>query len=374
MGKKIASLLACCAFLWAVSTGSFLLFCRFCGIPLTAVDEAGAADSSLIHYFLAGGKALRLQLHDTWLFLSVFAALGLASALWVSAEKWLQDSKWSLRDVYWMARLEACLGMSALLYGVGTNGVLAKRFEKAASITDLLGAGLILALPVLLWARWHRQPRTSANSLEEKKWRPAFDASQTFLGLDDDFSSAFLSNPRFRSDLPAKAAETLAASAVQPEEWLERTFHEQNKASALLVIDEASEMSDMQAVNTRTEIMPKETSMQEEKKESTANASVTSFREHLAALNASWKRIEEAGREVEEWFRWQQERAKACLERHAGARSHGNPLDLSRDFLEQKLQHVDAEWSAIHTMVQEMNRWLESSNLQREITEPAKMA
>lgn len=83
------------------------------------------------------------------------------------------------------------------------------------------------------------------------------------------------------------------------------------------------------------------------------------FREQLAALNASWHRIETAGKEVEEWFHRQQDRVLAHIERHATGTE--DSIELSRDYLEQRIQHVDAEWFRIHKAVREMNRWLDAT-------------
>ncbi|HYK38138.1 hypothetical protein [Alloacidobacterium sp.] len=84
----------------------------------------------------------------------------------------------------------------------------------------------------------------------------------------------------------------------------------------------------------------------------------TTFRDQLYALNASWQRIESTGKEVEDWFQQQQKMVLAHLERPA--RSHDPHMDLSRDFLEQRMGRVDGEWAAIQRTVREIYHWLEN--------------
>lgn len=88
------------------------------------------------------------------------------------------------------------------------------------------------------------------------------------------------------------------------------------------------------------------------------NAPGPTFRDQLYALNASWQRIESTGKEVEDWFQRQQRLVLAHLERPAKA--HDSHLDLSRDFLEQRMNQVDAEWAAIQRTVREIYHWLEN--------------
>lgn len=88
------------------------------------------------------------------------------------------------------------------------------------------------------------------------------------------------------------------------------------------------------------------------------NAPGTTFRDQLYALNASWQRIESTGKEVEDWFQHQQKMVLAHLERPA--RAHDPHMDLSRDFLEQRMGRVDAEWAAIQRTVREIYHWLEN--------------
>jgi hypothetical protein len=86
-------------------------------------------------------------------------------------------------------------------------------------------------------------------------------------------------------------------------------------------------------------------------------SSPESFREHLRTLNEAWERIERTGREIEQWFDQQRLEVVARLEKHPGVRQPGAPAPLSRDFLNEKLASVDAEWAAIRRATLEISRW-----------------
>lgn len=366
MVKRIASLVACCAFLWAVSAGLFLAFCRFSGIAFSVEPDVRSADQPFPLYLLSAGSALRAQMHNTWLFLAAFAALGVASLLWVMAEKWQLGSKWNKSEAYWMAWFAVSLSSTAILYGLGTNGALARKFARSVTITDVLSVGLALAVPVLLWSRWHRHPPEAEDDQETGKRHSGFVSTRTMLGLNEDQSPGRLID---RTPAPVAVAElkpltdVLAGPVKQPTEWMERNLHEQSGPVAISR-KETSMMETMHIVDPKTET-PVPISIDQ-----AAHATpIASFRDQLTALNAGWQRIEETGKQVEEWFRWQQERMVAHLQRNTEAKVHGSPFDFSRDFLEQKMQQVDEEWAAIHRTVREMDQWLEKSNPVKELAE-----
>jgi hypothetical protein len=97
----------------------------------------------------------------------------------------------------------------------------------------------------------------------------------------------------------------------------------------------------------------------------------TNFRDQLFALNNSWQRIESTGKEVEDWFQSQQRRIMAHLERPI-AKGRDN-VDFSRDFLEQRMERIDAEWAAIHQTVRNLYRWLENGSLENEAPQESKV-
>ena len=101
------------------------------------------------------------------------------------------------------------------------------------------------------------------------------------------------------------------------------------------------------------------------------NTSATNFRDQLFALNNSWQRIESTGKEVEDWFQNQQRRVMAHLERPI-AKGRDN-VDFSRDFLEQRMERIDAEWATIHQTVRNLYRWLENGSLEKEAPQESKV-
>ena len=103
-----------------------------------------------------------------------------------------------------------------------------------------------------------------------------------------------------------------------------------------------------------------------------ANVPSVTFREQLFALNNSWQRIESTGKEVEDWFQRQQRLVMAHMERPTG-KGPDSHMDLSHDFLEQRMNRVDAEWAAIRQTVREIHRWLENGSAEREVPQETKV-
>jgi hypothetical protein len=139
-------------------------------------------------------------------------------------------------------------------------------------------------------------------------------------------------------------------SASQPVSWQDNVVQQQPLPVPAAATEGSNTMDNSNVINVAPE---------------TAHASQPSapaggFREQLAALNASWQRIETSGKEVEEWFHRQQDRVLAHIERHATG-GVDDAAELSRDYLEQRIQSVDAEWFRIHKAVRDMNRWLDST-------------
>jgi len=366
MIKTIVSLAACCAFVWAVSAGLFLLICRSFGFSIFAGVGLRDIDQPFSLYFVAICNALRVEMHNTWLFLGAFGALCLAGLLWVMAEKWQQGTKWNQKEIIQIAGFEAALGVSAILYGLGTNGVLARKFAKSVTVTDVLSIGVALAVPVILWSLW--RPRKSQASKPDVNDAASALASSSILGLQE-YSSARLIH---RVPKPTKIIEANAGyvprPTSQPAKWLEQAFPQQQSEPA----DETAK-NEVAILETTGNIVhiDAEPATAESAAQERATIPVATFREQLTALNASWQRIEETGKEVEDWFLDQQKRLLAHLERRAG-QLQDTPIDYSRDFIEQKIQRVDAEWSLIHRIVREMNYWLESSGSSEGLSEATK--
>jgi hypothetical protein len=304
-------------------------------------------------------------MHNTWLFLGAFGALGVAGLSWVMAEKWQQGSTWSWRDIARMAGFEAVLGLSAILYGLGTNGVLARRFTRSVTITDLLSIGLALAVPMILWSQW-RSRESKASRIDAEDSPSDFDSSGSILGLQQYSSTRFIEQTENPKIIGARAG-VMPRPVNQPARWLEQALPrpcesaDESATNEVVVLETTSNI-----VNIDAEPATPESAGQEQ-----ATIPAATFREQLAFLNASWLRIEETGKEVEDWFLSQQKRILAHLERRAG-QVQDTHIDFSRDFIEQKIQRVDAEWSSIHKVVREMNQWLESSSAGEELSEATK--
>ncbi len=392
----------------------FLLLCRFAGAPLAPYAENRYAEQSFSYYFLSVVDGLRMQLHTSWLFAGLFGALGLAGLMWVMAEKWQQGSEWNRHDAIWMAGFEGSLLCGAVLYRIGTNGVLARKFAISGGIADVLGLGLALAVPVVLWLQWQRPNQKASEQDEDDDSVPSAHFSRTILGLQD-YSPASPINRVSKSEesIAAVAPAAVQPPINQPAEWLQRSFHKQNEPAKEQTRSETTAMENMnilnldaQPVTTQPETarvplrttqavtpqtpaverlmhqtysappvaaqpiapqpvsaqpvmsptMPQEAPAPTQER---ATIPAATFREQLFALNASWQRIEATGKEVEDWFQRQQKLVMAHLERPA-AKSRDSHVELSRDFLEQRMDKVDAEWAAIHQTVREIHRWLEN--------------
>ncbi len=370
----------------------FLLFCHFRGIPLIRDTDLAGADQPFSLYLLSIGSGLRMQMHNTWLFLAAFGTLGVASILWVAAEKWQQGSKWNRRDALWMLGFISLLGGSAILYGLGTNGALARKFARSGTFADVLGIGLIIAVPIILWLRWRRRDLKSSQD-DDEGLISSPDFPRSVLGLQDTSAEA---NHHVAKTKRFHIADTFAVvkpPVSQPAEWLEGTFREQSALTKKLTRNEAVIMEDRDFLNIGAQSLisqeragqpltaqPFADQLPVERTFTSQMAALptrtqdkemlppATFREQLFALNASWQRIEETGKEVEDWFQHQQKRVLAHLERHPG-KDRERQIELSRDFLDRRMEKVDAEWAAIHRTIREINRWLENSNSGKEAVE-----
>lgn len=157
MMKKIASLTACYAFLWAVTSGLFLAICRFLGLSWLPATATGVADMSMQLYFLALFQSLRVHLHNSWLFLALFGGLGVACLLWVIAEKLKNCSPWNSKDAMHVLVFEVFIGAGAVLYKTGTIITLSARFSGFVPFIDTAAIIFFIAVPLLLWLQWHQR-------------------------------------------------------------------------------------------------------------------------------------------------------------------------------------------------------------------------
>jgi hypothetical protein len=287
------------------------------------LDGSGAIES-----MRAAALVFRERMHGTWFFFVVFAAVWLVVLLWMLMERRGRQLPFNRQEVYWMGWMSLSVFSAAVLYGMGTNGILARRFPRSVMVSDVVAMGFMLALPVVAWSRLQRQQKeveAVRNSVEEIV--PSY-RTGGILGLNEGSPDARL-------------VERRAA-------WQEAALAAEQKPSMAVVASAESPVMEARGVEQPVPV----SSIAAE----TTSNSVAGFREHLSALNESWQRIEQIGQEIEQWFDEQRRQAIAQLELHPGLRRSGS---LSSDFPAQKLAAVDAEWAQIRSASQALNRWLE---------------
>lgn len=410
-----------------------LLLCRFLGIPLTPDFGSHPSDASFSQYLLAIAIEMRLQMHTTWLILGAFGTLGIAGLMWVGAEKMQQKSGWNRQDVTWMLGFAAALFLSAIFYRAATQGALSRKFSLSGGIADMFAISVAVAVPIVLWYRWHKPPQEAKpRERDEEESFSSSSYSRTILGLHD-YSPPPAEN-RVEANRIPEVKETPAAAAPvvmqppptpKPSEAVAAMADKQPEptkaqppaiepipAKAQLtepIKNEAIGMENMTILNldaqpqtttpTATpaptpasqpataqpaaapepvmsqqftpqagpipmaapQPMPAQSWMSQPPAPERSSVPASGFREQLIALNVSWQRIEESGKELEDWFQRQHRRVFAHLERPS-ARSQDTHMEVSRDFLEQRMDRVDAEWAAIHRTVRDMYRWLENGH------------
>jgi hypothetical protein len=285
------------------------------------LDGSGAMES-----LRAAASVFLERMHRTWFFFVVFAAVWLVVLLWILMERRGRQLPFNMQEVYWMGWMSLSVFSAAVLYGMGTNGILTRRFPRSVMVSDVVAVGFMLALPVVAWSRLQRQQKEvemMRNSVEEMA--PPYRAGG-ILGLNEGSSGTHL--------VERRAAWQEAAAAA-----------EQNESTAVAV------SATPPVIEARGIEQPVPVAV-----EQPAANSVAGFREHLSALNESWQRIEKIGQEIEQWFDEQRRQAIAQLELHPGLRKS---TGLPSDFPAQKLAAVDAEWAQIRKASQALNRWLE---------------
>lgn len=407
-----------------------LLLCRFLGIPLAP----GTGLRPFPHYLLSIIGEFRAQMHASGLYVGVFAALGFAGLLWVIAEKRQHHSEWDRQDAIWMVSFEALLACSAILYRWGTHSAMARRFAMAGTMADVFGIGVAFSVPAILWFHWNK-PKPKMQRHDDEESISSFHYSRTILGLQDyapppsapveaspitdSKESVLVEEPVVTPSLesivsvsaeasPAnQAAAMLEAAIPEPGQPLEERLSNEAIANEATLMDNADILSTnsqppastpqsqpetlqpfvahqapaepvMSQPYTPQPMSPPQPSAYQPMTATPpaperTNAPGSTFRDQLYALNASWQRIESTGKEVEDWFQRQQRLVLAHLERPA--KGHDSHLDLSRDFLEQRMNQVDAEWAAIQRTVREIHQWLENGggSEQRAVPQEAKV-
>lgn len=347
-------LVGCYAFLVLLAAG-LLVFVLYSPYPAASVQDLisghGASTVQILAEMKVAVWMLRDRMHNTWFFLYVFLAIWLTVLAWEMVARRSLELSTGLKEVYFMGWISLSVLSTAVLYGVGTNGILARRYPKAVPAADALAVGFVLALPVIAWARLQRQ-RLKESEEEQDERRVSYHRVHTSLGLfDQESSERLLETPEVRKVVAAEARlEPKPVLATAP------------SAQAIAAVDHLVESAGLPAVNRL--VRPAETNklvtMETAKQMSVPEPqekSVDSFRRHLSTLNESWDGIEKAGREIDQWFDEQRRQVLAHLEKHPGIRGQEMPLNLSKDFLNEKLNAVDADWAAIRKSALEICRW-----------------
>jgi hypothetical protein len=318
------------------------------------------------------GSALREELHNTWLFLYVFAVVWAIVLLWSLLERRRLHLEMSRREAAWMGWMTFAVAVAAIAYGAGTNGVFARQYALAAPITDVLALAFVLALPVFAWKRMQRGKGLSQEDSDGRR------AIYTTLHLNNydpnDDDSLTRSRARFEETEPGQPSEGMtlqtlriptpdAAAVAAMDRLLESTMQavaRQPEAvtvtkesftviSTPMIAAQAPEISSPAAEPAAvTEAAPAPL---------LAAQTAKDFREQLKALNESWARIESAGQEIEQWFDAQRQQVIAHLQMHPRGRGAEMALAPPTDFLRDRLAAVDTEWAAIRRSTLEIARW-----------------
>jgi hypothetical protein len=365
MERRFSSLAGCYALLAALAA-LFLVYAHLAFLPSPSGSsiQIGSLVSRLQelifdHPFhasrafsgaLAAASALRERMHTTWLFFGVFAAVWLISLLWMLIERRRLGFGFNLREAYWMGWISLSVFSVAVLYGVGTNGLLTQRFPEVVAISDLLAIGFMLSLPVLAWSQLHRAgPPESEDEVAVLPRR-----NRGILGLSDNEAGAHLMENFSR--LKVVQVEPLPSVQIFHPEVADE--HTKVTVDRLIERAELPTMSQASGVQSLPPLIEERSlPAPQPAPQNAATKGVEHFRDNLTTLNISWRRIETIGAEIEQWFDQQRRQAIAHLEMPPGLRGPELSLNLSRDFPGEKLAAVDIEWAEIRRAALEISRW-----------------
>ncbi|HTA85214.1 MAG TPA: hypothetical protein VK729_03025 [Silvibacterium sp.] len=310
-------------------------------------------------------------MHTTWFFFCVFTAVWLTSLLWMWIERRRRQLSFSQQEAYWMGWISLSVFSAAVLYGLGTNGLLVRRFPKAVPVSDMLAMGFMLALPAVAWSRLFRQQEGGATGGSDE--RTPSHRNFGILGLNDG-------EPVARSIEHFDRLEVVpvdllpAAQIFHPEQTGEHPNTAPMKAipiEAITIEANPIEATQDRLIETAELLVPSQLPIASPPMEASAplpetvpvapeapaTKGIDGFREHLSVLNGSWQRIETIREEIDEWFEQRRRLALAHLETHPGVRSSGLAMDLFQDFPNDKLAAVDAQWGEIRRAALEISRW-----------------
>jgi len=297
--------------------------------------------------------ALRDRMHTTWLFLAVFEAVWFGCLLWMQIERHRRQIDFSHREGFWIVGFTILVFAMALLYGLGTNGMVARRFPRIIPVSDIVAAAFMLALPLFAWSWLGRLQEEQEE--EELELGSPVPGRRGFLGLNDDATNARL-------------VESLSRLQVKPVDLLPavQVFHpevpsENARSTAIRLIESAEAPAVAPAPPlapplTKTAIEPTNIPVFNAARKA-AEMDIDEFGRYLAAMNQSWRRIETIRGEIDEWFEVRRQEALAHLGRHPGMRTSELEKTLSDNFPNEKLAAVDAEWSELRRAALDIHRW-----------------
>jgi hypothetical protein len=403
--RSFSSLAVCYAFL--ASLGALLLIYARLELQASPPDWSnligGFIHGSTSFHSLRGAQifaslksaffALRERMHTTWLFLVVFATVWLGCLLWMQIERNRRGIHFSRREALWIVGFTLSVFGIAMMYGVGTNGILAYRFPGIVPVSDFLAVAFILVLPLAVWS-WLDRLQEDQEAEEFADDDSVAVRSHGFLGLDDEATNARLVESlsrlevkpvdllptvqAFHSEVPSQNAQAAAALLIETAEAPVAPARE----SAPPVADTTAApltpvgpiITPAPVVTPAPMIPPAAATPEPQVIEPTviesavppvpvavavkpAETGIESFRYNLAAMNESWRRIEGIRGEIDEWFEVRRREALARLDRHPGARASAVEKALFDNFPNDKLNAVDSEWSEIRRAAFEISRW-----------------
>lgn len=361
-GNMVLSRSVCYAMLAGLAVA--LLFQAYAtpGAETWATAQFASAQGFHFSQLLASARIsagiLREELHNTWLFLYVFLVVWMIVLAWSLLERHRLKLEVGRREVYWLGWMSLAVISVAVLYGVGTNGVMAGRYPKAVPVSDSLALAFVLSLPMFAWSRMQRRGRKIGEEDDEPVSEPRPHYSMLHLNDDDSFARARFQEPMMQQPEEGFALPNLLTPA--PDARAIAAVDRLLESATLAVTRQPEAMAEPVAIAVSIEAATpaaSSTSISPTMAASSTLAPVTEdFRDNLALMNTAWGRIERAGQEIDHWFEEQRRQVIARLETHPGAR--GKALtSMPENFLNEKLTAVDADWMAIRRSALEIARW-----------------
>ncbi len=323
--------------------------------------------------------ALRDRMHTTWLFLVVFAAVWLGCLLWMQIERHRRGLNFSRREGWWIVGFTLLVFGVAVLYGVGTNGILAHRSPGIVPVSDFLAVGFILCVPLAAWS-WLDRLQEDQEAAEFDEDSSVGGRSRGFLGLDDEVTNARLVESlsrveikpvdllpavqAFHPEAPGENAQAAATLLIETAEAVVPARESTPPVAITTPVASVTPAASISPVAPVAPMTPAPTTSVEPvitpvpaASVQPAETGIQAFRHHLAAMNDGLRRIEAIRGEIDEWFELRRREALAHLDMHPAMRTSAIEKALFDNFPNEKLAAVDAQWTEIRSAAFEINRW-----------------